>query len=196
MRFTDHIRDDSQLLALVRNGNRQAFDCIFRKYYVDMVMFSGQFLGQREDCEDITQSVFLSLWEQRETLPVISNLKQWLLRSTQNACLNKLHHQSIVQRYSSEYLSMLPYMIGDDPSRPLLYSDLVKLLNQAEATLGKNEFETWFMSRHQGMKHAEIAIALNVSVRTVEDRIARAKKHFRKILDRYWSIVIILLTIN
>lgn len=195
MKLVDH-NSDSQLLMRMKDSDRQAFDCIFRKYYVDMVMFSSQFLGRREDCEDIAQSVFLALWEYRESLPVILNLKQWLLRSTQNACLNKVHHQTVVQRYSSEYLSKLPYEIGDNPLRLLLYSDLVRLLSSAEATLGKNEFETWFMSKYQGLKHAEIAIALNISVRTVEDRIARAKKHFRKILDRYWSIIIIFLTIS
>lgn len=159
-------------------------------------MFCSQFLGRREDCEDMAQSVFLNIWEQRDSLPDISNLKSYLIRSAQNACLNELHHRTIAQRYSSEYLTMLPYTPDDDTSRPLLYSDLARLLSSAEATLGKNEFEAWFMSRHKGMKYAEIAIALGISVRTVEDRIARAKSHFRRILNRYWSIIIIFLLSN
>ena len=61
-----------------------------------------------------------------------------------------------------------------------------------EATLGEKEAEVWSMSRHKGMKYAEIAAALGISVRTVEDRIARAKNHFRRTLDRYWSIVLFL----
>lgn len=78
----------------------------------------------------------------------------------------------------------------------MFYSDLVRLISFAEATLGKNEFETWYMSHHQGMKYIEIAIALGISVRTVEDRIARTKNHFRKILNRYWLIVLLFLFLN
>ncbi|MFR0764182.1 MAG: sigma factor-like helix-turn-helix DNA-binding protein [Alistipes communis] len=52
------------------------------------------------------------------------------------------------------------------------------------------------MSHHQGMKYTEIAIALGISVRTVEDRIARTKNHFRKILNRYWLIVLLFLFLN
>lgn len=188
--------DDKTLLLAVCDGDRRAFDCIFRRYYIDIVMFCGQFLGNREDCEDVTQSVFLNMWEQRTTMAAVANLKSYLLRSAQNACLNKLHHKAIAHRYSSEYLSMLPYIIDEDASKPLLYSDLLRLLLAAEATLGKNEFETWHMSRHLGMKYAEIAISLGISVRTVEDRMARAKKHFRKILNRYWAIVLIIISLN
>ena len=189
--------EDKFLLSAVCESDRRAFDCIFRRYYVDIVMFCGRYLGRREDCEDIAQTVFLTLWEKRAIMPEVLNLKSWLLRSVQNACLNKLHHQAIVQRYSSEYFSMLPYLIDDNnTSRPLFYSDLVRLISFAEATLGKNEFETWYMSHHQGMKYTEIAIALGISVRTVEDRIARTKNHFRKILNRYWLIVLLFLFLN
>lgn len=186
--------EDRLLLSAVCEGDRWAFDCIFRKYYVDIVMFCGRFLGRREDCEDIAQTVFFTLWEKRALMSEVLSLKSWLLRSARNASLNKLHHQAIVQRYSSEYLSMFPYLIDDsNASKPLLYSDLTRLISFAEATLGNNEFEVWHMSRHQGLKHIEIATVLGISVRTVEDRIARAKNHFRKILNRYWLIVLLFL---
>lgn len=184
--------DDKTLLSAVCDGDRRAFDCIFRRYYIDIVMFCGQFLINREDCEDVTQSVFLNMWEQRTSMAAVANLKSYLLRSAQNACLNKLHHQTVVQRYSADYLLLMPYFSEDYSSNTLLYSDLVKLVASAEATLGEKEAEVWSMSRHKGMKYAEIAAALGISVRTVEDRIARAKNHFRRTLDRYWSTVLFL----
>ena len=188
--------DDRVLIAAVCNGDRMAFDCLFRRYDVDIVMFCSHFLSTREDCEDVAQSVFLSLWEQRADMSAVNGVKSWLLRSAQNACLNKLHHEAVVRRYSSEYLSILPYIIDDDASKPLLYSELIRLIAAAEKSLGENELVAWNMSRYQGMKYAEIAIALGISVRTVEDRIARAKNHFRKILNRHWAIILTLIIMN
>lgn len=184
--------DDKLLLSAICKGDSRAFDCLFRKYYADLVMFCGRFLQRKEDCEDVVQSVFLILWESRAKMNDVLNIKQWLLRSTQNSCLNKLNHQTVVQRYSADYLLLMPYFSEDYSSNTLLYSDLVKLVASAEATLGEKEAEVWIMSRHKGMKYAEIAAAFGISVRTVEDRIARAKNHFRRTLDRYWSTVLFL----
>ncbi len=184
--------DDKLLLSAICKGDSRAFDCLFRKYYADLVMFCGRFLRRKEDCEDVVQSVFLILWKSRAKMNDVLNIKQWLLRSTQNSCLNKLNHQTVVQRYSADYLLLMPYFSEDYSSNTLLYSDLVKLVSSAEATLGEKEAEVWSMSRHKGMKYAEIAAALGISVRTVEDRIARAKNHFRRTLDRYWSTVLFL----
>ncbi|GAA6258766.1 hypothetical protein F070042J6_46180 [Bacteroides sp. f07] len=62
--------DDKQLLEALGKGDHKAFDCIFRKYYVDVVMFCGRFMDRVEDCEDISQSLFLHIWDMREMITV------------------------------------------------------------------------------------------------------------------------------
>ena len=182
--------DDIKLMESIRRGDADAFHRLFRRYYVDIVIFCHLFLARMEDCEDVVQGVFLRLWESRDNLPHMTNVKAYLLRSAQNTCLNELHHRDVAMKYSSAYLTMLPFDLSDDADMPLLYSDLTKLINAAEATLGKNEFEVWNLRYHHEKKHAEIAIELGISVRTVEERISRAKKYFRKFLKRYWILII------
>lgn len=184
--------DDKQLLEALGKGDHKAFDCIFRKYYVDVVMFCGRFMDRVEDCEDISQSLFLHIWDMREMIPSISNFRSYLLRSAQNMCLNELHRCDIKSRFrSDQLLRVTPYTLGDETNKMLFYSELQKLLAAAEATLEDNEREAWRLSRHEGLKYSEIAVNLGVSVRTVEDRMRKAKKHFLKVLDRYWIIVLI-----
>lgn len=187
--------DEEKLLAALSRGDHKAFDCIFRKYYVDVVMFCSRFMDRIEDCEDITQSMFLHIWDMREMLPGITNLKSYLLRSAQNMCLNELHRREIKGRYGSEQLLRVrPYLLDDDINRMLFYSELKSLMASAEAGLDKKELEVWRMSRHKRLKYSEIAAILGISVRAVKERMRRAKQHFLKVLDKYWIIVILFFT--
>lgn len=186
---------DEKLLQALSKGDHKAFDCIFRKYYVDVVMFCSRYMDRIEDCEDIAQSIFLHIWDMRELLPVITSLKSYLLKSAQNMCLNELHRREIRGRYGSEQLlKVRPYLSGDDINRMLFYSELKSLMASAEAGLDKKELEVWRLSRHKRLKYSEIASILGISVRTVEERMRRAKQHFLNVLDKYWTIAILFFT--
>lgn len=195
MRDEKYAHNDKYLLSALCKGDREAFDCIFRKYYVDVVMFCGRFMNRIEDSEDIAQSIFLHIWDMREVLPVITNFKSYLLKSAQNMCINELHRREKERRYSSEQLVRIqPYVLGEDINKMLFYSELKKLIASAEASLDKKEWDVWRLSRHEGLKYSEIATILGISVRAVEDRMQRAKRHFLKILDQYWAIATLFLT--
>lgn len=195
MRDEKYAHNDKYLLSALCKGDREAFDCIFRKYYVDVVMFCGRFMNRIEDSEDIAQSIFLHIWDMREVLPVITNFKSYLLKSAQNMCINELHRREKERRYSSEQLVRIqPYVLGEDINKMLFYSELKKLIASAEASLDKKEWDVWRLSRHEGLKYSEIAAILGISVRAVEDRMQRAKRHFLKILDQYWAIATLFLT--
>ena len=195
MRDEKYAHNDKYLLSALCKGDREAFDCIFRKYYVDVVMFCGRFMNRIEDSEDIAQSIFLHIWDMREVLPVITNFKSYLLKSAQNMCINELHRREKERRYSSEQLVRIqPYVLGEDINKMLFYSEQKKLIASAEASLDKKEWDVWRLSRHAGLKYSEIAAILGISVRAVEDRMQRAKRHFLKILDQYWAIATLFLT--
>lgn len=186
---TDESNDD-ELLEKISNGDLRAFDDLFRKYYVDIVMFNSQFVSNKEDAEDIAQSVFLRLWEQHKNISIHSGLRSYLIRSAQNACLNFIRRNKIISQYNSEYLTLLPYKLGERADGVLLYSELVDLINLGENSLSPKEREVWDLSRHAGMKYSEIAIELGLSVRAVENRMANAKRHFRLYLNRNWSWIL------
>ena len=57
--------------------------------------------------EDITQEIFTRLWERREKLDMIDNLKGYLSNAIKNRCLNYLEHQQVVNKYQQEYLEEL-----------------------------------------------------------------------------------------
>ena len=65
--------DSSQeqyLLSAIKQDNEEAFSLIFQSYYVDLVLFGGNFIKNEQVCEDIVQSIFLKLWNERKNIQI------------------------------------------------------------------------------------------------------------------------------
>lgn len=62
--------EERYLLAGLKQGNKEAFSLLFTAYYKNLVLFGGNFLPDKMACEDIVQSVFLNLWNDRATLVI------------------------------------------------------------------------------------------------------------------------------
>ncbi|MDR1121166.1 MAG: hypothetical protein LBM08_09640, partial [Dysgonamonadaceae bacterium] len=69
---------DTQMLYLLKQGNESAFEAIFRKYNAKIYHFALNTLFDKSLAEDITQNVFLSLWEHRQDIIPQKNFQAYL----------------------------------------------------------------------------------------------------------------------
>ena len=60
-----HVIDDFELVNRMRKNDQHAFSTLFIKYHSDLLLYCGTFIADRNECEDIIQSIFLELWEKR-----------------------------------------------------------------------------------------------------------------------------------
>lgn len=176
--------EEQILLVGLRKGNNKAFSQLFTAYYKDLVLFGGNFLPDRAMCEDIVQSVFLRLWNDRASLQIETSLKSYLLRSVRNSCLDELRHRDIIHQHETYTLSV--NVLEDvDTEHYILYSDLSRHLEEALGELPEVYREAFEMNRFEGLKYKEIAARLDVSERTVEVRIGKALELLRILLKEF-----------
>jgi len=138
---------------------------------------------ERALAEEIAQEVMLELWRRRETLQVEQTFRAYLLRSTRNRALNHVRHQRVVAREAT-------IAAIDPPSAPsaedqMLGTELEQAVRVAIDGLPKKCREVFLLSRDQGLKYAEIAVALEISVKTVEKRMGQALAELRQRLDQW-----------
>jgi len=180
--------DELFLLDELKQGNKESFSLLFKRYYKDLVLFGGTFLVDKETCEDIVQQVFLKLWEDRETLFIKTSLKSYLLKSVQNACFDEIKHKSVVREHE-DYVQSSSLSEYIDTENYILYSDLQKHLKEALEKIPPQYREPFEMNRFEGLKYIEITEKLNVSQRTIEERISKAIKllriHLKDILNYF-----------
>ena len=175
--------DDRELLARLRAGEQQAFDAIFRAHYATLVGLAEGMLRSRAAGEDVVQEVMLELWRRREEVVIQESLRAYLVRSTRNRALNQIRHAN-VQRKAE------PALARDEAVSPtgaslLVASELREAITAAIAELPPACREVFVLSRTQGLRYAEIAATLGISVKTVESQMGKALRHMRTRLAQW-----------
>jgi RNA polymerase sigma-70 factor (ECF subfamily) len=175
--------DDRELLERLRAGDQAAFDSIFRTHYTHLVAFAQGLLRDRAAAEDSAQEVMLELWRRRADLTIHESLRAYLLRATRNRSLNQLRHAK-VQRNAE------PHLMGEDSvtatgDGELVAGELHGALTAAVGELPPACREVFLLSRGQGLKYAEIADTLGISIKTVESQMGKALRHLRLRLSEW-----------
>ncbi|MDL2255106.1 RNA polymerase sigma-70 factor [Parabacteroides sp. OttesenSCG-928-K15] len=183
--------EEEYLFNRLKQGDREAFTLLFRRYYKDLVLFGGTFLPDKVACEDIVQSLFLKLWNDRKSLYIEKSLKSFLLRSVRNSCLDEIRHRHVVQEHEN-YVTKYALLYEVDTEEYLLYSDLYGQLQQALDKMPREYKEAFEMNRIEGLKYHEIANELQVSQRTVEVRISKAIQFLKKELKDFLPLLLLL----
>ncbi|MDU1905521.1 MAG: RNA polymerase sigma-70 factor [Dysgonomonas sp.] len=182
-----------QLLARMKQDCEESFSILFNIYYRDLVLYAGSIIYDRFVCEDIAQNILLKLWNDRHSLFIETSLKSYLLRSVKNSCLDKIRHQKIVDNHAAAMT--FTRFSENETENYILHSDLQEQLEKAIEKLPEKYKEIFILSREKELKYKEIAEELNISVRTVEDRMSKALAQLR-ILLKDFLITYILIFFN
>lgn len=181
-----------QLLERLTKDDQQAFNSLFKIYYRNLILFAGYFIPSQNVCEDIVQSIFVTLWSDRRNLQTDKSIKSYLLKAVRNRCIDYIRHQNIKQEYESYLIERQELLEYYDTENYLLYSDLHQHLQAALSKLSPEKREVLIMSRLEGIKYKDIANQLQVSERTVEVRISQALKELRLLLKDFLISLFIL----
>lgn len=169
---------DVALLAGLRAGDQAAFDAIFRAHYAPLVRVVEAMLHRRDVAEEVVQEVMLELWRRRETLVVEESLRAYLFRAARNRALNSLRHDAIAKRAEP--------VVAEDTVAPtgahaqLVEEEIEVALRTAMNDLPDRCREVFELSRVHGLRYAEIATTLGISVKTVEAQMGKALRILRE----------------
>lgn len=143
-----------------------------------MVAVALAMLHDRGIAEEVGQEVMLELWRRREALRVELSLRAYLIRATRNRALNHIRHERIVRAAE-------PYAAAETTLAPRADRDLADHQIDAAVRAAINELpprcrEVFELSRIHGLKYAEIAQTLNISIKTVEAQMGKALRTLRE----------------
>lgn len=82
---------DEQLIKEIRSGNLTAFSTLMERYQQQVFRVAMGFLHVKEDAEDLTQEIFIRLYETLHTFHADAAFSTWLYRITVNMSRNQLH---------------------------------------------------------------------------------------------------------
>jgi RNA polymerase sigma-70 factor (ECF subfamily) len=168
----------------------QTFELVFRTNYQLLCNYAYTFVHDRDEAEEIVQSVFLTFWEKRESVHVQQSEKAYLLSMVRNASLNTLKHATVKLKYEKNAMPQEPTTSMTFPN------ELEQRIQVALTQLPEQCRVVFHMSRVEDMKYKDIAGHLNISVKTVENQMGKALRLMREHLREYLVMVLIWLTVN
>jgi RNA polymerase sigma-70 factor, ECF subfamily len=188
--------DEESLIALLKQGDQNAFRMLYAEFYVGLCIHAKKFLGDKDSAEEIVQDVFLRLWERHSHMNIQESIGAYLFQSVRNACLNHLKHLQIVQRFQQEITEKIKdtedyYTITQENGQSIyLARELENHIYTAIEELPEQCRHIFKMSRFDGLKNQEIADEKGVTIHTVQKQISIAMEKLRETLGPYLKILI------
>ena len=177
----------------IKLGDEQAFELLFRRYYVRLHGYVKKILKNPDLAHDIAQEAFVKIWEGREDIDPENYLHSYLFMIAKNLSFNKLKRQKTELRYIEIYKYV--YIDHSEPSahESLITRELEEIVAGAVGKLPPGCRKVFELCRNEGLKYREIADILQISVKTVETQMSKAYRIMRAELNEYLKIMIIVL---
>ncbi len=165
----------------IREGNEESFQKVFHMYYESLCQYAFTLLRDMDDAEDVVQSIFIKIWEKRESLIITQTLKGYLFKAVYHQCVNQIDHRAVRMKFQEVSLVEKSNEVQQPEAFP---NELEERVIAAINTLPPQCRTIFMMSRYREMKYVEIANALNLSVNTIENQMSKAlrtlREHFKE----------------
>ena len=185
------------ILLRLSNDDEKAFEFIYWKYNVHVYNFANSLLYSPKIAQDITQNVFLKIWEKRHEINPEQNFNAYLFTIARNM-VYKETEQKLLAEQSLRQLQQEEDVLDMSTIQTLDYHFTEELCRSLVEELPPARREIFKLSRFERLSNKEIALRLSISERTVETQLYRATRFLkRKLLsDEGLGLLILLFIIQ
>jgi len=150
------------------------FDQLYTDLFPQLVQVASVWIS-REDAEDLAQDVLVKLWERRDSLSFISNIRIYACAAVRHKCQDYLKHQAYIREHRHGMWANLRFACElETPVHYVEYRELYDKVEQAVNQLPERKKAVFMLSRYEDKSNAEIARELGISVNTVECHMTKA----------------------
>jgi len=189
---------DVELVRLVQQGEREAYACLFRRYYQKVYGMALGRLRNSEDARDVVQDAFVRVYRYVGSFKGNSSFYTWLYRITANLCIDRLRQSGREQQVeyiegrklkaaveqAGPLMGMGPAG-GDCPARNMDRKEILAKLQEAIDELPDYHRDVILMREVGGMSYSEMAKAMKVSKGTIMSRLFHARRKVKERIRPY-----------
>lgn len=156
--------------------------------------FLTRLVGSRDSAAEIVQEVFLKVWLHRDRLAEVDNPRGWLFRVAANAGRNWLKKKMMIESHLLAHGQQSSEIPDQFIPERLDLKAVTLLVNQTIQSFPPQRRRIYQMSREEGLKPAEIAVRLDLSVSTVKNTLLSALKAIRENIEGagFWGTMFLL----
>jgi RNA polymerase sigma-70 factor (ECF subfamily) len=173
---------DPGVLRKAQRGDERAFSLILRAYETPVFNYVVRLVGgDRTLAEDLTQEVFLRVFQGLPSFSLRSKFTTWLFQVTKNRVLDELRARERRPRSVCSLEDMAPFEVLDQPFERM---ETVDALWRAVENLNVDLKMALLLRDVVGLAYTEIADTLEITLATVKWRIYKAREEVQLALAR------------
>ncbi len=162
---------DDELVSAVRAGAVDAFEALYRRHVGMVYGLAARLTLDGRFAEDLTQEVFVRVWQRLESFKGDSKFSTWLYRVASNVVVDAMRKRNPLVLVEEDM------DVPDTTSTPAMVRDVERQL----ARLPERARVVLLLHDMAGMTHEEIAEQLDIAPGTSKAQLFRARKLYREL---------------
>ncbi len=183
--------EDKDLMLLVAEGDREAFTCLYHRYFYYLFTLAMRYIKDESEAEDVLQQVFIKLWQMRDSGAIKDNVRGYLFAMTRNSIMNYVRDKNrLLQRNYR-----LSQEIGEEEQDIWVMADKEDLISEMKKAIEALPPQQKRIAnlRCEGLSNQEIASRLHLSLNTVNSHYTKGLKALKTALGALMSFTLIYL---
>lgn len=183
---------ESRYIYNLKRGDTPSFEYLYNLWSGKLYNFVMRISkGDSYLAEDIVQSVFIKVWESRQTLDPDKSFGAYLCTIAKNQLVNIYQHRMLEYLYEEKvkYTESAENTTEKEVDYHLLEEYIDSLIEQ----LPPARREIFILSRRRLLTNKEIAEKLNLSENTVESQLTKALSFLRDKINKHYNLPVSLL---
>lgn len=170
--------NDLELIEKVKSGDNSGFNNIILKYQKQVYRFARRLLNEHDDADDVTQEVFIRLYNSINDFRGDSKLSTYIYRITYNLCLNHIKKKNRLQKMhvNIEQENFLTSGYNSNPEYDFVEREKQKLIRNAFETLPEKQKAVFNMRFYENLTYEEISEITGKSVGGIKSNYFHAFK--------------------
>lgn len=185
------LHNEKELLLQVSHGDREAFRILYTACYPHVQRYISLFEPSRNSLDELTQDVFVRIWEKRALLAQVESFKGYLFLVARNVVFNFIRALKVRQRVRE--LDEASTAASDELENDLLFKQYYGIALEAMEKLPPGRRKILRMSIDGGLSLDEIAAQLDISRSGVKKQLYAATAFVRQYLQEHGEISLTLI---
>ena len=181
--------EDKDLMLLVAEGDREAFTCLYHRYFYYLFTLAMRYIKDESEAEDVLQQVFIKLWQMRDSGLIKDNVRGYLFAMTRNSIMNYVRDKNrLLQRNYR-----LSQEISEEEQDIWVMADKQDLISEMKKAIDGLPPQQKRVAnlRCEGLSNQEIASRLHLSLNTVNSHYTKGLKALKTALGALMSLTLI-----
>lgn len=169
---------------MASSDSQTAFKSLYLAYFQKLIRFVSLYISCEVETEEIVSDTLLAVWNNRRTLPDIANFDSYIYTIARNKIINYYRIKRVEKVELEENTIDLFIHTNTTPEEELISKEDIERLNAAINSLPNKCKMAFKLVREDKLKYKEVAIILDISVKTLEAHLATAVRKLRETLSK------------